>query len=477
MKKRVIQGMMLTLLLVGMLALTFNIQPLKAEVRPYATTGIWIGGSDPTGWYKVDPQGNTIVPMQGFWYLDHNQQMAYNPVDKTVWWITFWGDRAIKIDKNGNVLRNVHTGRGVQGDIKIDPRDGSVWIVTGGGPFEGWLIKLDAEGNKLFEKPLGWRPGAGGQSAVWLYQDSVWVNTNDGRVLKFDLNGNLILQIDSWYEEGIHDIVVNEKDGTVWFSTRFGRLFKLNQQGEILLTKQLPIETGQTFGLDIDTVTGHVWFIVSYIGKVIKVDQAGNILFEKKYDYLFVPGRDTTISKIVVDPADGGAIIPLGPSARVVKVDPSGDVVFVVDAPFSFGVGCVAVEYETIPVITATVDIDPQTLNLKSNGEFITAYIELPAGYNVADIDLTTVQLEGISAITDPKYSFVTYPSQYLVDHDGDGIMERMVKFDRETVRTHLTSEPDYEETPKFYDIILKVTGKIAGTIFEGTDTIRVIKK
>lgn len=132
--------------------------------------------------------------------------------------------------------------------------------------------------------------------------------------------------------------------------------------------------------------------------------------------------------------------------------------------------------YVTPLAVTATVDIDPNTLNLKSNGEFVTAYIELPSGYNVADIDLTTVQLDGISAITDPKYSFVTDPSQYLVDHDGDTIMERMVKFDRAIARDALTGIIDYDQGVKFYDITLKVTGNVAGTPFEGTGTITVIK-
>jgi len=133
-----------------------------------------------------------------------------------------------------------------------------------------------------------------------------------------------------------------------------------------------------------------------------------------------------------------------------------------------------------IPVtIPATIDIDPNTLNLKSNGEFVTAYIELPTCYyNVADIDLATVSLDGIPAVTDPTYGFVTDPNSYLMDHDGDGILERMVKFGRATVRTYLTGLPDYEEAPKFYDITLTVTGKLLnGTPFEGSDTITVLKK
>jgi hypothetical protein len=39
------------------------------------------------------------------------------------------------------------------------------------------------------------------------------------------------------------------------------------------------------------------------------------------------------------------------------------------------------------------IDIDPDTLNLKSKIKWVTAYIELPGGYDVADIDVGTVKL------------------------------------------------------------------------------------
>src|SRR3989304_5148936 len=111
------------------------------------------------------------------------------------------------------------------------------------------------------------------------------------------------------------------------------------------------------------------------------------------------------------------------------------------------------------PVISATIDVDPNTLNLKSNGQWITAYITLPEGYSVEDILLETVEVDGISAAWSDIQNSVY-----------------MAKFDRATVQTYLTNEPDYETAPKFYDITLTVTGGLTdGTLFEGTDTITVI--
>jgi hypothetical protein len=52
-----------------------------------------------------------------------------------------------------------------------------------------------------------------------------------------------------------------------------------------------------------------------------------------------------------------------------------------------------------MPII-ASIDIKPDTLNLKSKGNWITAYIELPEGSNVGDIDCSTIRLAGAFTVT-----------------------------------------------------------------------------
>jgi len=49
-----------------------------------------------------------------------------------------------------------------------------------------------------------------------------------------------------------------------------------------------------------------------------------------------------------------------------------------------------------VPTILATVDVNPDTLNLKSNGECVTVYITLPDD-QTSNIDPLTVELKGIS--------------------------------------------------------------------------------
>jgi uncharacterized 2Fe-2S/4Fe-4S cluster protein (DUF4445 family) len=120
--------------------------------------------------------------------------------------------------------------------------------------------------------------------------------------------------------------------------------------------------------------------------------------------------------------------------------------------------------------LEATVDMEPETLYLKAKGKWITAYIELPEGWHVEDIDISTILLNGtVGAVTDPKYAFVTNSSEYITDNDGDGILERMVKFDRKDVTEYLKAKGIINA-----EVNLTITGKVNGTPFEGTDTIRI---
>jgi parallel beta-helix repeat protein len=106
-----------------------------------------------------------------------------------------------------------------------------------------------------------------------------------------------------------------------------------------------------------------------------------------------------------------------------------------------------------------TVDFDPDTFNLKSKGKFVTVYIELPEGYNVEQIDVSSIRLNG-------TVQALRWPTE-VGDYDSDGIPDLMVKFDRTAVQDILTPGSQVDIT---------ITGEVGGIIFEGSDTIRVIK-
>jgi hypothetical protein len=106
----------------------------------------------------------------------------------------------------------------------------------------------------------------------------------------------------------------------------------------------------------------------------------------------------------------------------------------------------------------ATIDLEPDTLNLKSKEKFVTAYIELPQSYDVGQIDVSSIRLnDTVPALAKPAE---------IGDYDTDGVTDLMVKFDRAAVQDSLTVGEEV-------DVI--ITGEVAGIGFEGSDTIRLI--
>jgi hypothetical protein len=106
------------------------------------------------------------------------------------------------------------------------------------------------------------------------------------------------------------------------------------------------------------------------------------------------------------------------------------------------------------PAIEAIIDINPNTLNLESKGEWITCYIRLPEDYDVADIDIHTILLNGQVG---SDRSLIDEAEQML-----------MAKFPRSAAQEML--EPG--------EVELTVSGELNdGSKFEGSDTIRVIDK
>ena len=112
------------------------------------------------------------------------------------------------------------------------------------------------------------------------------------------------------------------------------------------------------------------------------------------------------------------------------------------------------VEYSS-PSSEITIRIEPETLNLASKGVF-TAFITLPEGYNVADINISTVECEGAPAV------------RGMVSEEDTDNGTFIAKFNRQDLKN--VTEGDAVE--------LTVTGELYdGTQFEGNDTIRVIER
>jgi len=107
------------------------------------------------------------------------------------------------------------------------------------------------------------------------------------------------------------------------------------------------------------------------------------------------------------------------------------------------------------------IDFDPDTFNRRSAGLFVTVYIELPPGFDVKNIDISTIRLNGtVAAQISPSL---------IGDHDGDGRPDLMVKFKRKEVSDLFADQP----VPQHYEV--QVAGTVDDFIFSGTTFVRVI--
>lgn len=114
----------------------------------------------------------------------------------------------------------------------------------------------------------------------------------------------------------------------------------------------------------------------------------------------------------------------------------------------------------------ATVEYGPETLNLKSRGQFVTAYIELPESLDPAEIDVSSVAITAIDGQSIfPEVMAEPSPTE-LGDFDGDHTPDLMVKFSRQAL-IEVLSEGERE---------LRLQGfTVGGQLFVGERTIRVI--
>ncbi len=114
----------------------------------------------------------------------------------------------------------------------------------------------------------------------------------------------------------------------------------------------------------------------------------------------------------------------------------------------------------TTQEITGTLDFDPDTVNLASKGKWVTAYIELPKGYNVTDIVVSSLLLNDVVP-ADQSHKPI------IGDVDHDGIPDLMVKFSRDALQQHLVVGADQR---------VFVSGHLSdGTMILGYDMIKVI--
>lgn len=174
-------------------------------------------------------------------------------------------------------------------------------------------------------------------------------------------------------------------------------------------------------------------------------------------DIVHIPDREMGVYSIEVIPQGSGGdyrIVVANPGCPVISF--TGNTAQIPTQPYiieSTGEGIIQIISAVIP---ATVRIEPETLNLASQG-VSTAFIQLPEGYDAADIDVSTVVCEGAPAV------------RGMVSEEDNGTY--ITKFNRQ----------DLVDVPTGDEVELTVIGKVfyngGYADFEGSDTVRVIDK
>ena len=111
----------------------------------------------------------------------------------------------------------------------------------------------------------------------------------------------------------------------------------------------------------------------------------------------------------------------------------------------------------TVPV--AAIEIDPNTINTQSGGNYITAHLEFPTGYDPAEVQLNSVRLNGTVAAS-PNFFDIT-------DWNHNHVPDLALKFSRDAVEASLG---EGNQVP------ITITGLIDASCFAGTTTVRVIR-
>jgi parallel beta-helix repeat protein len=155
----------------------------------------------------------------------------------------------------------------------------------------------------------------------------------------------------------------------------------------------------------------------------------------------------------------GGTDFYSGPYQNVTGSDGIGD------TPYTIAINNVddyplMEPWDSPPTFTASVSVYPNVLNLQSKGTWVTFHIKLPAGYDVADINVSTIMLN----------STVPAESTPTSIEDNNSVPDLIVTFNRTELVNFMVSENII-----FDNVTLTVAGQLYdGTNFIGTSTIQV---
>jgi hypothetical protein len=390
---------------------------------------LWVARYDASGKHDagaaidVNSKGNVFVTGSsrlgepGVFYNDYTT-IAYDSSGNELWvshYNNYGYDYAMAIAANPEGFVYV-TGRSQSSDerdvhyatVAYDSIGSTMWVARydnspeerGNGAI---ALTLDSGGN-IYVTGKGWGNDATKVDIATIAYDStgseLWVKRYNGpdssadhaRSIALGPEGHVYVTGDIWDGKGSLNETVVAYDST----------------GNELWTRSFPDRGSMNYGTP----------------KALAVDDVGNV-YVMGDDFITV-AYDSTGNELwtaIYDNPSGLYCL-----TRAIELDAAGNVYVTGYCNIDHNdVDYVTVKYSQKWTPKVEVDIDPDTLNLDSKGRWITAYIGISGGFGLKLIDVSTILLNG----TIPAEMWPTE----IGDHDGDGVPELMVKFNRTAVR------------------------------------------
>ena len=114
------------------------------------------------------------------------------------------------------------------------------------------------------------------------------------------------------------------------------------------------------------------------------------------------------------------------------------------------------------------IDVTPSTLNMSSHGNWVTVHLFLPFPFKATQIDMNSLKLNGTLS-PDGKFKGNNYYGHGKNDKSSSSNL--VIKFSRSAVQNLISSSTSNG------NFNLTLTGKVAGTDFTASDTIRILQK
>ncbi len=455
----------------GFTVLVPNTSPLDEVVASLGSGSSTKGVSlspDGTRAYTLSPEANLVIPidMETFTSGD-GIPVGNNPV-------------SIDIHPDGTLAYVANFGSNDISVIDVDPTSGTfeevvARIPTGNSPID---LAVSPQGDDVFvahaaETFFNIIDGNSSSSTFNQVVASVGSGTTskavaidpDGTRVFFGTNvGYFIVE-----QPGFETVVASVASGS---STK---ALKITPDGTLLIVLDT---TGSVDIYDVNQTSSAFNSVVASLGsgsstKGVSLSPDGTLLylFQEDSDDILVFSLEilngvSAMDEATTPPAQVAVnlvkTVNFGPDPSAMAFDPTGGGLAIVATAGDLQLKLINTSSVSLTTVAATIRVTPRTLNLNSNGRYVTGSIELPPNIFPKDIVKSTVILYSdnplVGILADPDKGEIT-------DENGNGIDELIVKFDRAAFQ---------EIIPEGDSVLVVIEGLLEdGRTFRGEDFIR----